>query len=147
MTMLCRHQVALRDDPEPSCGPTPVCSMWVTSETGTLHYGCAPSRDQGQATVDRFIQAGVAISGEVGPCCGSEDIACAFDTLGDDQTDEIVMLTYTLARAEGRAINVPYRCGCCGHMTYGGCCSSDGALPTVPDSSVISPETTEGEGR
>ena len=96
-------------------------SIWLTSECGTFHYGCG-NPATASALLDRYAAAKVA-KGELGPCCQTEDLPCSFDIFdGPDQRDPVVVLSYALARAEGRHLDPPYRCGCCKGLTYGGCC-------------------------
>ncbi len=100
----------------------PRVSIWLTSEGGTHHYGCG-ANPSASDLLCRFKAAKVA-TGELGGCCESEDIACAFDIFCDPwDRDPVVILSYALARAEGRADIPPYRCGKCGFLTYGGCCA------------------------
>lgn len=116
-------------------------SLWVTTEVGTIHRACGADDEKLAALGQRHIDARVASGYEVGPCCRTEDIACAFDVFGErHDIDQVVILAYALARAEGREMVVgqPYRCAVHGAMTFGGCCEaeqSDTARSERPPSS------------
>lgn len=98
-------------------------SLWVTSETGTIHRVCG-TQEQCDTLGQRHVDAGVAVAYEVGECCQSDDVACAFDVFSDvEDIDKVVILCLALARAEGRDIGQPYRCDRHGGaLTFGGCC-------------------------
>lgn len=94
--------------------------LWVMSETGSLHMACGPPESL-SSLGERYVKAGVAIGYELGPCCEAEDSPCSFD-MWADQSDQVVLLSWALRRAEGRDLSKPpYRCPCCGDLTYGGC--------------------------
>ena len=104
--------------------PTPQRSLWVTTEVGTIHRACG-TEQQCEALGARHIAARVASGYEVGDCCRSENIACAFDMFGEDHDiDQVVMLAWALVRAEGRDtfLDPPHRCPVHQVLTFGGCC-------------------------
>lgn len=97
-------------------------SLWVTTDVGTMHLCCGPIGKLADLAV-RHHQAQTISAYETGPCCKTEDIACAFDVFGEPHDiDKQVILGLALARAEGRDIGQPWRCGVHGALTYGGCC-------------------------
>lgn len=100
----------------------PEVSLWVTSDAGTLHLCCGPAGKVGELG-ERHLHAGTASAYETGPCCKNEPMACAFDVFGETHDiDKQVILSLALARAEGRDIGQPWRCGVHGALTFGGCC-------------------------
>ena len=104
-------------------------SVWVPTETGVILWGCAPDEAKGRACIDRVAAARLApdgYRGYLGACCKDTEMACAFDVFGDpEDIDARVTFSYALARAEGRQIDPPYRCGVHGTLTFGGCCGAE----------------------
>lgn len=97
-------------------------SLWLTTETGVIHRCCGPAEKVMELGI-RHVNARVASRYELAECCHGTDAQCAFDTFGNvEDIDKVVILALALARAEGRDIGQPSRCAHHGALTFGGCC-------------------------